>query len=189
MKIIALEGIDGSGKSTLALALKKALNKLGYSVHLQHFPNYHGKTGKIIKEILCGNDPIDETLLRLLFAADRRETSASWKDLNVDFIVLDRYTTSGLIYGQAKRFPTSWLLALDTFAVATTHEFVLDIPINDAIERIMKRNQSGDQYDIDYELLIDCKDFYAALSHSCCLDALNSVENNVELILERILEI
>ena len=188
MKSIAIEGIDGSGKSTLAGDLFDRLMDLGYKVHLQHFPNYTSKTGKIIKEILTGPDKIDETLLRLLFAADRRETSVKWRDLDVDFIILDRYITSGIIYGQAKNFQKSWLIALDFLNYKAHYEFILRIPIKDAIERIMKRSQGPDQYDIDYELLIKCKELYDDMPHRNSLNALDSVEYNINAILEIVLD-
>ena len=108
-KLIVIEGAcDGIGKTTQYNLLKKYLEDKGYNVCSHHFPTYDSKQGKLTEYYLNGDfgNPKDLSpyLVNSIYAVDRAIT---WKDKlkdaydNGNIILLDRYTTSSLIYQSA----------------------------------------------------------------------------------------
>lgn len=105
-RLIVIEGVcDGIGKTTQYNLLKEYLEKNGYSVCSHHFPTYDSKQGKLTEYYLNGDfgNPSDLSpyLVNSIYAVDR---SITWNDKlktaydKGDIILLDRYTTSSLIY-------------------------------------------------------------------------------------------
>ncbi len=105
-KLIVIEGAcDGIGKTTQYNLLKKYLEEKGYKVCSHHFPTYNSKQGKLVEHYLNGDfgNPKDLSayLVNSLYAIDRAIT---WNETlkeeyeNGSIILLDRYTTSSLIY-------------------------------------------------------------------------------------------
>lgn len=108
-KLIVIEGAcDGIGKTTQYNLLKKYLEDKGYNVCSHHFPTYDSKQGKLTEYYLNGDfgNPknLSPYLVNSIYAVDRAIT---WKDKlkdaydNGNIILLDRYTTSSLIYQSA----------------------------------------------------------------------------------------
>lgn len=102
-KIIVIEGAcDGIGKSTQYNLLKE---KLGDRVITHHFPSYDSYQGKGVEEYLKGNygdvKELSPYFVNNLYAYDRGVT---WQTILKDkyedgyTILLDRYTTSSIIY-------------------------------------------------------------------------------------------
>lgn len=108
-KIIVIEGAtDGIGKSTQLELLKEHLIKDGYEIYTHHFPSYHTYQGVPVEKYLQGKygniAELSPYFINSLYAQDRAIT---WKtELEPLYnegkiIVLDRYTTSSLIYQSA----------------------------------------------------------------------------------------
>lgn len=108
-KLIVIEGAcDGIGKTTQYNLLKEKLKQEGENILSHHFPSYNTYQGKPVEEYLKGNlgSPKDLSpyFINCLYATDRAIT---WeKDLKKEYdkgsiILLDRYTTSSLIYQSA----------------------------------------------------------------------------------------
>ena len=108
-KIIVIEGSsDGIGKSTQLELLKEHLIKEGYKVVNHHFPSYHTYHGVPVEKYLQGEygkvSELSPYFINSLYAQDRAIT---WKtELEPLYnegkiIILDRYTTSSLIYQSA----------------------------------------------------------------------------------------
>ena len=104
--LIVVEGAcDGIGKSTQYELLKKALQEAGYEVVSHHFPSYDTPQGKPVEKYLAGDfgkpSELSPYFVNTLYAMDRAIT---WKEtLEKEYkagkvILLDRYTTSSLIY-------------------------------------------------------------------------------------------
>ena len=107
--LIVIEGAcDGIGKSTQYDILYNHLKKDGQKVVNHHFPTYNSYQGTPVEKYLAGefgeikdNSPY---FIHALYALDRAIT---WKKelapayQNGDIILLDRYTTSSLIYQSA----------------------------------------------------------------------------------------
>lgn len=105
-KLIVIEGAcDGIGKTTQYKLLKKYLEDKGYNVCSHHFPTYDSKQGKLTEYYLNGDfgnpNDLSPYLVNSIYAVDRAIT---WNDKlkaaydKGDIILLDRYTTSSLIY-------------------------------------------------------------------------------------------
>lgn len=105
-KLIVVEGAcDGIGKSTQYKLLRNHFIKDGYEVVSHHFPSYDTPQGKPVEKYLKGDfgrpQELSPYFVNSLYAMDRAIT---WKeDLEKEFnagkvILLDRYTTSSLIY-------------------------------------------------------------------------------------------
>ena len=108
-KLIVVEGAcDGIGKSTQFELLKQRLEKDGNEIASHHFPSYETFQGRPVEEYLHGTfgkpSELSPYFVNTLYAADRAIT---WNlDLRQKFeegqiLVLDRYTTSSLIYQSA----------------------------------------------------------------------------------------
>ena len=108
-KLIVIEGAcDGVGKTTQYEMLIEHLKKDGFSVTSHHFPSNNEYQGLLVKNYLDGNfgeiKELSPYFVNMLYAADRGVTwyqELKKKYENKDMIVLDRYTTSSLIYQSA----------------------------------------------------------------------------------------
>jgi len=105
-KLIVIEGAcDGIGKTTQYQLLKEHLQRDGIEVFSHHFPSYNTYQGKPVEMYLQGEygspKELSPFFINSLYAMDRAIT---WEtELKREYevgkvILLDRYTTSSLIY-------------------------------------------------------------------------------------------
>ena len=105
-KIIVVEGSgDGIGKTTQYNILKEHLINDGYEVATHHFPTYNTYQGKPVEMYLKGiygtAEEMSPYFINSLYALDRAitwQTEVKEKYENGNIILLDRYTTSSIIY-------------------------------------------------------------------------------------------
>lgn len=105
-KLIVIEGsCDSVGKSTQYKLLVDYLMSNKYKVIQHHFPSYGTYQGRAVEEYLKGNygniSELSPYFVNSLYAQDRAitwETGLKEEYKNGGIIVLDRYTTSSLIY-------------------------------------------------------------------------------------------
>lgn len=108
-KLIVIEGAsDGIGKTTQIEKLKTHFEADGAKIASHHFPTYYSYQGKGVEKYLAGEYGTPEELspyfINNLYAYDRAVTwRVKLKDLyrKGRTILLDRYTTSSLIYQSA----------------------------------------------------------------------------------------
>lgn len=107
-KLIVVEGAcDGIGKSTQYSLLKERLIKDGNNVVSHHFPSYGEYQGVPVEKYLKGEfgniEELSPYFINNLYAVDRAITWHSYlkKEYQNSIILLDRYTTSSLIYQSA----------------------------------------------------------------------------------------
>lgn len=107
-KLIVIEGAcDGIGKTTQYELLKKRLIEQGYKVISHHFPSYNEYQGKAVEKYLSGEfgnmTELSPYFINNLYATDRAITwhTKLKHDYEESIILLDRYTTSSLIYQSA----------------------------------------------------------------------------------------
>ena len=104
--LIVMEGAcDGIGKSTQYDKLRNKLNELGYKVISHHFPSYDTFYGKLVEAYLAGKfgsiEELSPYFINSLYAIDR---ACAWNlELKEAYdsgaiVLLDRYTTSSIIY-------------------------------------------------------------------------------------------
>ena len=108
-RLIVVEGAcDGIGKTTQYKMLKNRLTKDGESITSHHFPSYGTYHGAPVEKYLQGEfggpSELSPYFVNSLYAVDRGVTW--YKDLKKlyeqgNMILLDRYTTSSLIYQSA----------------------------------------------------------------------------------------
>ena len=108
-RLIVIEGAsDGIGKTTQYNLLKEKLISEDSHITSHHFPSYDTYQGKPVEEYLKGNfgnpDNLSPYFIKSLYAIDRAitwHTSLKESFEKGDIILLDRYTTSSLIYQSA----------------------------------------------------------------------------------------
>ena len=108
-KLIVLEGAcDGIGKTTQFDLLWKHLEDDGIEIHHHHFPTYKTYQGAPVERYLAGDfgEPkeLSPYFINCLYAEDRAITWNLELKKNFEmgkFILLDRYTTSSVIYQSA----------------------------------------------------------------------------------------
>lgn len=105
-KLIVIEGAcDGIGKSTQSALLQDRLINDGYVVKKHHFPSYGTDQGKTVENYLKGKygtlEDVGPYFINSLFAMDRAitwHTELKHSYESGEITLLDRYTTSSLIY-------------------------------------------------------------------------------------------
>lgn len=106
-KLIVIEGsCDGVGKSTqYKLLIDRLISEKEYNITSHHFPSYGTYQGRPVEEYLKGNfgniSELSPYFVNSLYAQDRAVTWNSGLKSEYDkgnLIILDRYTTSSLIY-------------------------------------------------------------------------------------------
>lgn len=108
-RLIVIEGAcDGIGKSTQYNLLCDHLKEDGLNVFSHHFPSYNTYQGEGVTRYLKGEfgdiDKLSPYFINALYAYDRAITwHTKLKKIyeNNNIIVLDRYTTSSIIYQSA----------------------------------------------------------------------------------------
>ena len=156
--IIVIEGTDGSGKATQSEQLKNRLERDGYNVIRQSFPNYDSPSSAPVKMYLGGefgdNDKsMDAYQASVLYAVDRLCTyQKSLKDFyeNDGVIIFDRYVESNMLHQAGKIDDRdeldkylAWLdnLEFDLLKLPRANMVVfLDVPVEKSIELARARD-------------------------------------------------
>ncbi|MCE4617185.1 MAG: dTMP kinase [Desulfurococcales archaeon] len=136
---IAIEGIDGAGKTTIAKLLAEKLKEQGREVILTKEPRDPCITKHIDNITKRGGNPIAEALL---FAADRmiHYTNIIKPALEKgDVIISDRYKLSSIVYQSVRGAPRSWVEEVNRYAPEPDITIILDIPVEEALKRLMKK--------------------------------------------------
>lgn len=114
-RIIVIEGLDGSGKATQSRILMEKLAQK-YTVKKLSFPDYESDGSALVRMYLngeFGKDPacVNAYAAASFYAVDR--VSSYLKDWKTDYdngtlFVLDRYTTSNMVYMTSKLPKEEW---------------------------------------------------------------------------------
>ena len=154
-KFITIEGGEGAGKSTQARRLVETLRSRGLEVIETHEPG--GTSGaEAIRDLLLsasGQDwePLTEALLH--FAARREHLSKIIVPAleHGDWVVSDRFADSTIAYqgyglGLGREMIDAlYKLSIGTFKPDTT--IILDLPVEEGIERVYSRGSQLDRYE------------------------------------------
>lgn len=184
MITICFEGVDGAGKTTQAGKLEKHLMKQGYRVKRVKFPTWY-----VIKEILKGGHKIDDKAFHLLCAADFYNFQATELEhikANYDYLILDRFWYSNIIYGVTKDIPISFLANIHQGLIKPDIVILLDIDLDTLLYR-KKQDPDirGFNVDILDNLIVNyrnlpsiVRDFISKTTpYFCFLDGRESEEN------------
>jgi len=161
---IVIEGIDGTGKSTQAQMLAKALENAGQRVILDREPS-DGPYGKLAREsATSGRLSAAEELE--LFHQDRRQhvTDVILPALQRgETVILDRYYFSTMAYQGQRGFDRDELRAInESFAPIPDILFILDLPVDQAIERIGVRGDTANEFE-QHDALQFCRDTFLSV--------------------------
>lgn len=137
-KLFIVEGIDGSGKSTQLDLLHKWLVSEGYLVVFTEWnssPLVRRTTSRGKKEQLL--TPLTFSLLHAADLADRMERQVI-PALKAGAIVLaDRYIYTAFARDGARGIDAKWVRKLYNFAVRPTVAFYFQVPLDEALKRIL----------------------------------------------------
>lgn len=137
-RLFVVEGIDGSGKSTQLDLLHKWLISEGYLVVFTEWNSsplvrrttQRGKRDRLLT-------PLTFSLIHAADLADRMERQVI-PALKAGAIVLaDRYIYTAFARDGARGLPAPWLRRVYSFAVRPTVAFYFQVPLDEALHRIL----------------------------------------------------
>lgn len=195
---IVFEGIDGSGKSTQARLLADRFKKEGTDVVLTVEPS-DGPIGRFIRALASRPEPEEESRL---FTQDRRHhVEHVIKPALVEgkVVICDRYIYSSMAYQGARGLDPDRIFARNvSFAVLPDVVFLLEIPVEKALERIsagrsgkyslFERRKDLEVVDAIYRSLSDPAiirieaTFTETRVHDLVVEALKGLKKNSSLI-------
>ena len=142
MILVNIDGVDCSGKSTMTENLIKHYTKKGLNITYLHFPRYETEIGKVIKKVLQKKITMHPSALQMLYSADRLQWSTSdYLTLSKknDICLVDRYTTSGLVYGQIDGLDKEEILYNDRRIASPDINIILFAKIDTLMSRLGTR--------------------------------------------------
>lgn len=182
-KLVAIEGGDGVGKNTIADNLHRIVTENGFRSYRIDFPQYKSTVaGKALGEFLNGRTAeLTPRTAAALYALDRFESLQlhRWNELDVDFVIFDRYVASNVAYQSAKVGLTevdeirNWIIDLEcrVYGLPKPHiNVLLDLPYNKAVDLIRRKSardytdRTLDVHEADGLLQNSLRDRYADLS-------------------------
>jgi dTMP kinase len=155
-RLIIVEGIDGSGKSTQMDLLRKWLVNLGYLVVFSEWNSSpivksttrRGKRGHLLSPMSFS----------LIHAADfaSRTYAEILPALQAGAIVLaDRYVYTAFARDAVRGVNRRWLRRLYAFAPPPTLAFYFDVPLDEAVRRILAGRPQIKYYEAGMDLGLD----------------------------------
>ena len=184
---IVIEGIDGTGKSTQAKRLAEWFQSEGREVVLSREPT-DGPWGKKLRESAStGRLAPDEELE--YFLNDRRqhvEEVISPALAQGKVVILDRYYFSTMAYQGARGFdPLEIRRKNEAFAPVPHLLLLLDLDVDDALERIGVRGDTANEFEKRGNLE-RCREIFLSLRNEPFVTVIPS-EGTLDTVTDRIL--
>ena len=189
---IVVEGIDGCGKSTLIKGVKKwdKKHKLG-SIFTKEPTD--GEIGQKIRKILANNGYDDEGNkvsvedLQRLYIWDRlghRENEAAFLEMYPVFS--DRDFSSTIAYGASEGLDLKWVIdehekILGNYFFVPDLIFILDLPAEEATERLKKTRKQLDYFE-KLAFLKKIRESYLAFAMKMGRPPVGMGEMNIQII-------
>ncbi|GHC54459.1 dTMP kinase [Roseibacillus persicicus] len=163
--LIVFEGIDGSGKTTHAANLASRLKDDEFEVVLTKEPT-DGTWGKLLRDsAFSGRKDAGEELE--LFIKDRQEhvTNKIRPSLaEGKVVIIDRYYFSTIAYQGARGLDPVEIRSLnEAFAPKPDMLFILEITVDEALNRIGIRDGQGNEFE-SVENLKSCKSIFDSIT-------------------------
>ncbi len=153
-RFLVFEGIDGSGKTTQAGMLYQRLKACGKdAVHT--FEPSDGPIGRLIRQMLSGELPVDQRTIASLFAADRTDHLVNPENgvrKQVDLgkiVVCDRYYFSSYAY-HAQYIDMDWVIQANRLNADILRPHVtlfIDVDPDVCIERLKGSRETLEIYE------------------------------------------
>lgn len=138
MIFVSIDGPDGVGKSSLVKGLCEYYESKGKKVSTLHFPRYQTPIGQIIKKALYNRTAMDSRALQMLYSADRinfTKFDLPQLEQELDILFVDRYITSGIVFGEIDGVPASDIKLFD----ATSKKPDINLILLATPETLMRR--------------------------------------------------
>jgi dTMP kinase len=193
---IVLEGIDGSGTTSVSRQVTKELENKRVPVVWTREPS-DGPIGRLMRQVLKGDLPLDKRATIGLFVADRwwhvdhivKPALAAGK-----VVICDRYAYSTWVYQQDAWKP-SLLREIMADLLAPDSVFVLDCPVQEAQRRKTPDKEMFDDADAQeryrsrYQNLLAFDTFKLGQEKIVLVDALKSDQATVvQTVLQAVME-
>ena len=183
MLLLNIDGADGTGKSTLTKGLIDHYSKEGKSITFIHFPRYETEIGKVIKKVMEKDITMHPSALQMLYSSDR----LNWYtyeypklEKEYDIVIVDRYLTSGMVYGEIDGLDPKEILFNDRRTKMPDINIILYADEDIAVSRINQRQDAKGIYetlDIIRQANIKYKNLKNYIDNVNCIDSALSVKD------------
>ena len=156
-KVICIEGHDRSGKATQSKAVADSLTSKGYKVSKFEIPFNDGLTYWVIYKMLSSNkikkSPNLFQFFQFLNKLFFQYTALLWAKLTSDYVILDRWKLSAIIYGNASGSNKIFNQILYLLLTSVDYTIVMS-------GETFKRDEALDAYESDNDFQIQVKNGY-----------------------------
>lgn len=174
---------DKAGKHTVSKAIVQYLKNKDFKVQHSEFHRYDTPTGKLIMDWLTNKWDVSQHTIELIMAADKQaqqEWIQSLENEGYDYLILDRYTRSQIVYGIVNGMDKMWLSELQNYLRKPDMELYIDIPAEVSMQRKGKHNNGeNDRYESDKEMLERVRNLYLFMTDKD--HKIEKIEGNQEL--------
>ncbi len=151
MILINIDGADGVGKSTLIEGLIQHYTNQNKKITYLHFPRYETEIGQIIRKVLLQkNNNMHPAAFQMLCSADRVNWSVyDYSELKeeYDIILVDRHSSSGMVYGQIDGLDIKEILCNDKHIIQPDLHLILIADVETSINRMANRDEETTKYE------------------------------------------
>lgn len=195
MKIIAIEGCDKSGKHSATKMLVERLEAEGYKVVMSEHHRYDTPTGQLVMQWLQDKYQVSQETIELIMTADKQAQQEYYNRLETegyDFLILDRYTLSQVVYAISNNINIDWVMELQRYMRKPDIDIVIDISAETSMSRKGKHNNGvNDKYESDLELLKVVRENYMLTpeKYSAPQKFIVNGEQDIELVHDDIYQI
>ena len=182
MLFVNIDGSDGTGKTSLVEGLIKHYGKKGLSLSFVHFPRYETEIGKVIQKVLNKKIKMHPSSFQMLYSADR----LNWYTYDYpqlvdkyDIVIVDRYLTSGMVYGEIDGLDPKEILFNDRRTKMPDLHIILYANTDVILGRINQRQEAKDIYetsDIVTQANIKYRSLGSYIENVCYVDSTMSKE-------------
>lgn len=151
MILINIDGADGVGKTTLIEGLIQYYTNQNKKITYLHFPRYETEIGKIVRKVLIKeNNKMHPAAFQMLCSADRVNWSIFEYPIlkkEYDIILVDRHSSSGIIYGQIDGLDVNEVLCNDKHIIQPDIHIILIADVETSMNRMANRNEENTKYE------------------------------------------
>lgn len=165
MIIVNVDGADGTGKTTLVNGLVDYYTSIGKKITFLHFPRYNTELGKIIKKVLLKEINMNSSSFQMLCSADRLDWSIEeypkMKE-KYDILIVDRYSSSAIVYGQIEGLEPEEILFNDRKIAQPNVQIILLGDAEMSLNRMNNRNEASTKYE-NYDSITKATSYFEEL--------------------------
>jgi len=150
MILINIDGADGVGKTTLIEGLIQHYTKQNKKITFLHFPRYDTEIGTIVRKVLLKKTDMHPAAFQMLCSADRVNWSVYDYPIlkeEYDIILVDRHSSSGMVYGQIDGLDIQEILCNDKHIVQPDIHIILIADVEISLKRMSQRDEETTKYE------------------------------------------